>query len=506
MALTLTNPAIAGLLDVSAAERAEIELSQVQAFRQQLAVLGAAPFVNAVLVAVVFFGRVENWLLAIWLAAVWFAAIRCLVSWRRHRARPPIAAVKPGQIERIGRSGWIAGALWGSIGILFFQPDSLPHQLFLVFVLGGMAAGATAGLSFLPVLSIGYVVPLVVPLCVRLAVEATPIELAMGAMLSVFAATLLFMGRANYRAFIAAQRTRLHVAALAAQVEQSRAKLTDAIESIPDAFVLYDADDRFVLCNRRFREIYHHISDLFTPGRPFAEIAREGARRLAAARGGSPADAAQWIESRIKRHRAGGEPIETQVWGTDRWMRIAERTTADGGLVGVHTDITERKKAEEAIRESERRMRDVAGNLPGIMFRRVLKPGGKVEFEYLSREIYGRDPGQFLGGTGAPRFFDHLHPDDRAAYFAAAKKSAETLTPMEIGYRWLMDDQTRWIRSRATPRRMPNGDVVWDGVAIDETDRVLAEERIRAHEAEIAHLLRLNTMGEMAAALAHQLN
>lgn len=506
MALTLTNAAMLAELPAIATEQAELRTAQVTAFRRLLPLIGVVYLVNATLVAAVFFSRVETWLLAAWLAAIWFLAFQCLASWYRHRHRPPATDIRPEHLSRIERTAWLSGVLWGAAGLLFFESGSLPHQVFLMFVLGGMAAGATAGLSFAPALWLGYIPPALGPLVARFAIEGGQIDLAMAAMGAVYAAALTFLGHASYRAFRATLIGRLQVTAIAAQLDRSRGKLTDAIESIPDGFVLYDDDDRFVLCNQRYREIHHHIRDLFTPGRPFAEIAREGTRRLAVAQGGSPDEAAAWIKIRLERHRAGGEPLELQVWGTDRWMRIAERKTADGGLVGVHTDITERKKAEAAIRESEQRIRDVARNLPGVMFRRVLKLDGKVEFDYLSREVYGQDPAQFLGGAGSPRFFDHFHPDDRAAYFAAANKSAETLTPMEVGYRWLKDGQTRWVRSRATPRRMPNGDVVWDGVALDETDRVLAEERIRAHEAEIAHLLRLNTMGEMAAALAHQLN
>jgi anti-anti-sigma factor len=132
-------------------------------------------------------------------------------------------------------------------------------------------------------------------------------------------------------------------------VQQWR-QFRDAIDSISDGFVLYDRDDRLVYCNRRYREIYAESADLLVPGRTFADILRLGAKR------GQYADAVgrveEWIAERLAQHAALAT-VEQQL-SDGRWLRIVERRTHDGGIVGIRSDITDIKQAEEL-----RRQRDV---------------------------------------------------------------------------------------------------------------------------------------------------
>ena len=128
----------------------------------------------------------------------------------------------------------------------------------------------------------------------------------------------------------------------------ARSRLTDALESISEGFFLYDADDRMVLCNSRYREIYPAMADVFRPGLPFEEMIRTVAAR------GIVADAVQrpeeWIAQRLAQHQnPGGPMLHPQSDG--RWIQVSERKTQDGGTVGVFTDVTELKRAEEALRE-----------------------------------------------------------------------------------------------------------------------------------------------------------
>jgi anti-anti-sigma factor len=141
-------------------------------------------------------------------------------------------------------------------------------------------------------------------------------------------------------------RWQLSEAEIAAQWRQFR----DAIDSISDGFALYDQQDRLVYCNRRYREIYAASADLMVPGRTFAEILRIGAER------GQYAEAVgrveEWVAERLARHYAL-ETIEQQL-GDGSWLRIVEQRTSDGGIVGIRSDITDIKRAEEL-----RRQRDV---------------------------------------------------------------------------------------------------------------------------------------------------
>ncbi len=125
--------------------------------------------------------------------------------------------------------------------------------------------------------------------------------------------------------------------------ERLRNQLTDAIESIPDGFALYDANDRLVLCNRRYREIYDVSEDLLVPGATFEDHVRSSAYR------GQVREAVgreeEWVRERVAQHQNPSGTYLQQL-GNDRWLRISECKTRAGGIVGVRTDITERKQLE----------------------------------------------------------------------------------------------------------------------------------------------------------------
>ena len=135
-----------------------------------------------------------------------------------------------------------------------------------------------------------------------------------------------------------------------AALTQTRNQLINSIEALSDGFALYDAQDRLVLCNSKYREVYAVSADFLVPGTPFETIVREGARR------GQYAEAIGRIEDFVARrmaaHRDPTGVIEQQL-ADGRWLRVAERRTPDGQIVGIRTDITELKKAIAALQESE---------------------------------------------------------------------------------------------------------------------------------------------------------
>jgi diguanylate cyclase (GGDEF)-like protein len=125
------------------------------------------------------------------------------------------------------------------------------------------------------------------------------------------------------------------------------ALLDDALESLPDGFALYDADDRLVLCNQRYREIYRETAPALVVGASFESILRYGIER-----GQYPqaADAPEaWLADRLQRHRQpDGVPILQELQG-NRWLRIDERRTRSGGVAGVRTDVTEMVRTRQQL-------------------------------------------------------------------------------------------------------------------------------------------------------------
>jgi len=136
-------------------------------------------------------------------------------------------------------------------------------------------------------------------------------------------------------------------------LEQARGRLTEAIEAVSEGFALFDTDDRLLLCNSRFREFYSEAADQFIPGTPFEQMLRAaiGRNLILEARQRSE----EWIEERLQRHRHPAGPHEFHL-NEGRWLNVSERKTAEGGTVGIYTDITELKRREAQLNELVERL------------------------------------------------------------------------------------------------------------------------------------------------------
>ncbi|MFC5358325.1 sensor histidine kinase [Azospirillum himalayense] len=122
--------------------------------------------------------------------------------------------------------------------------------------------------------------------------------------------------------------------------------LSDAIECITEGFVLYDAQDRLVLCNGRYRELFSANTDLITPGASFEEVLRGGVER--GVYRVPDGNLEGWVERRIEQHRGAGPPMEMELHD-GRWIRIEEWRTHEGGTVGIRADITDLKAREAEL-------------------------------------------------------------------------------------------------------------------------------------------------------------
>jgi signal transduction histidine kinase/DNA-binding response OmpR family regulator/integral membrane sensor domain MASE1 len=146
----------------------------------------------------------------------------------------------------------------------------------------------------------------------------------------------------------------LLLATLLEERRSAMARLNDAIESMSESFALFDADDRLVLANSRHRQAYAHGNPLFTIGTRFEDIIRGGI-----ALGQHPEALGreeEWVAERMRRHHDSDRPFEQHL-GDERWEKISERRTSDGGIVGVWTDITDLKRQELQLRATEARAR-----------------------------------------------------------------------------------------------------------------------------------------------------
>jgi PAS domain S-box-containing protein len=128
-----------------------------------------------------------------------------------------------------------------------------------------------------------------------------------------------------------------------AEAVAARRLLEAAVESLEDGFVLFDAEDRLILCNERYRAIYPRTAHVIVPGIRFEDILRHGLANQEYAEAIGREE--EWLSTRMAQHRSESSVVEQQLVD-GRWLRIIERATPDGGRVGLRVDITALKVAE----------------------------------------------------------------------------------------------------------------------------------------------------------------
>ncbi|HYM04652.1 MAG TPA: PAS domain-containing protein [Stellaceae bacterium] len=271
-----------------------------------------------------------------------------------------------------------------------------------------------------------------------------------------------------------------------AQLAQTR--LRDTVELIPEGVAIYDAEDRLILCNGRYRQMYSVLADLLVPGARFADLVRAAADR--GAYGVAPDRVEELVAERIRHHSSGRGHSEHRL-KDGRWIQVTERRTNDGGIVGVWTDVTEIRGREEALRRSEERFLGMTANLPGLVFQARYDIEKGLSFEFVSdgvRELFGVEPR--AARTSIALLRRRLHSDDAERVITSALDAAARHQRWSCEYR-VVDKAggLKWLRTVASPRQTIDG-LLWDGIVQDITDRKRYEEALRESEERYALAMR----------------
>ncbi|MEG4459101.1 PAS domain S-box protein [Microcoleus sp. N9_A1] len=169
-----------------------------------------------------------------------------------------------------------------------------------------------------------------------------------------------------------------------------------------------------------------------------------------------PGDRIKWISGASRPERGEKDDI---IW--------------DGLLI----DISDSKLAESALQQSEARFQKMAANVPGMIYQYLLHPDGSDEFIYVSSgcwELYELEPEKIKKNSGL--MWSMVHPEDLKPMLESIAISGGTLKPWIYEGRIVTGSgKLKWIRGIARPELQAGGDILWEGVTIDISDRKLAE-------------------------------
>lgn len=196
--------------------------------------------------------------------------------------------------------------------------------------------------------------------------------------------------------------------------------------------------------------------------------------------------------------------LEKRRNGQTFWAQIVGRPhkREDGDVVwdGVILDITEQRNVQQALLETTQFFENLAANVPGVIFQRTEKADGATFFSYVSpsiQNVYGYTAAECMRD---PKIFSDRLIEDLESFHNVYDEAQRTMRPyVWTGRQRRKDGGLFWSRQSARPRRVPNGDVIWDGIVLDISD-------VQRAEAQLVQAAKLATVGEMAASLTHELN
>ena len=282
------------------------------------------------------------------------------------------------------------------------------------------------------------------------------------------------------------------------QISLSERFLRLAIDTIPQSVFWKDRNSVYLGCDQSFAQLGGLNSpeevigktDYDLPWKPEeAEFFLECDRRV--------------MESGVA--ELGIIEPQLQSDGSQHWLETNKVPLRDHdgtviGILGTFVDVTQLQQTQlelqqqndtlaaefeartQKLQATESRLKRLADNLPGVIFQFRLESDGTQSFPYASdksREVYEIEPDNFI------QVFDFVHPEDLGRLQDTIQESAQTLQRFDCEYRITTPSGVlKWLQAMSQPIQQEDGDIIWDGIIIDISDRKAAEEELRQKEAQ----------------------
>ncbi|HVU33378.1 MAG TPA: CHASE domain-containing protein [Opitutaceae bacterium] len=314
---------------------------------------------------------------------------------------------------------------------------------------------------------------------------------------SLLSGLVLLLGRSRSRALALAEQMTASLRASEAQARQLAVVASRTVNGV----VITDAEGKVVWVNDGFTRL---------TGYAFEEVRGRKPGTVLQGTGTDPATVAKMHDALEQKSSFAVEILNYAKSGRSYWVSIEVQPLRepDGtltGFMGIQSDITERKLAEQKLVANEQRLAELAAQAPGVIFQYEVAADGRSSFAFLSagyRTLFGRDPAEALARPAV--LLDYVHPDDRAAVRAGIARVVQSGTPWTETFRITLPDGTiRWISARSSEPRRLDGIRAWFGVLVDITDQQRARYAAEDLNAKLAATIE---RAEEAASKAEQAN
>jgi PAS domain S-box-containing protein len=285
------------------------------------------------------------------------------------------------------------------------------------------------------------------------------------------------------------------------KLEDANRRFRNAIESISEAFAIYDANDKLIHMNSHFGTLFGPDWHSELLGRTFEDLVREEI-----AHGLFPESAGRetvFLEQRLAAHRQPGESFLYKI-RDGRWVRARDYGMHDGSIFAVRTDVTDLVRQDESLKQSQASLaaaQQIAklGSWEMDLVDPERLAQSPVRWSDETFRIYGYEPGEIE--VSNEDFYKLVHPDDRQNYVRLVTRAAAEGAPFTVEFRAKRKDGREIVVNEManTLTDASGRPVRMLGTAQDVTERRSTEERLRQSQ-------KMEAVGQLTGGIAHDFN